>query len=92
MEKLRSISKWLLAAVMRSNATTGWISISDSMPNLYKPVLVCNTDGMTQDERDAEIATLHEGDIFYYIAPWDYRLFSIAIVTHWMPLPDAPEV
>ena len=68
-----------------------WISIKDRLPELHHTVLVCNSDGISQDERDPETATLHEGDIFYYIAPWDYNLYSVAIVTHWMPLPEAPQ-
>ena len=68
-----------------------WISVKDRLPEEFESVLVCNLNGITQDERDIEIAILHEDKIFYYVAPWNYDLFSIAKATHWMPLPEPPE-
>ena len=73
------------------NKMSRWISVKDRLPELFNPVIACNSDGITRDERDPEIAILQEDNKFYYIAPWDYNLYSEAKVTHWMPLPEPPK-
>jgi len=68
-----------------------WISIKDRLPNSNINVLVCNIFGQTLDEREPCIAHREDDGFFYILKPFNYDEYGIVNVTHWMPLPDAPE-
>lgn len=59
-----------------------WISVDDRLPDENTSVLVCNANGTTYDEREADIAYLENGQ---FDGVWCGRELK---VTHWMPLPD----
>lgn len=77
-----------------------WINVKDKLPNDHEQVLVhLKGDKYTTEKSRMEIATFALGDFFLY---YQYRdnttngLFTIPYcvdsVTHWMPLPEPPEV
>jgi methenyltetrahydromethanopterin cyclohydrolase len=74
-----------LTSVVRSNATTGWIKISERLPEegiyviAFEPHCVNNPDkGIGICEVDSDFTAKKSDGSFW--------------ITHWMPLPDAPEV
>lgn len=56
-----------------------WISVEDELPYIHQQVLY-------YDDNNAVMGK-HIG-----ICPYSEHNFSIGKVTHWMPLPDPPEV
>jgi hypothetical protein len=65
-----------LTSVVRSNATTGWISVKDRLPdNLFVRCLVSMGN-----------------DRYIKIKEYDPSFWQSVNITHWMPLPEAPEV
>jgi hypothetical protein len=67
-----------------------WISVKDELPEQSQEVLVCNINGIDQDERDPFIAVLNCKK-FFWINRYNYDDWKEEIVTHWMPLPEGPE-
>ena len=74
-----------ISSVVRSNATTGWIKISERLPEegiyviAFEPHCVNNPDkGIGICEVDSDFTAKKSDGSFW--------------ITHWMPLPDAPEV
>lgn len=84
MEKLKNISKWLLAAVMRSNATNKWIKVSERLPEKTEWVLVYG---------DGAVATRAyvEGKGFVDWENTQSPGLSMYSITHWMHLPENPK-
>jgi hypothetical protein len=65
-----------LTSVVRSNATTGWISVKDRLPdNLFVRCLVSMGN-----------------DRYIKIKEYDPSFWQSVNITHWMPLPEPPEV
>lgn len=56
----------------------GWISVKDRTPENIKPVLVWESQGF------AYVDNYIDGD-------WSIGSANGAIITHWMPLPEAPK-
>ena len=62
-----------------------WISVENSLPKLWEPIIVCVV-------KDQEIS------ISRYAEWIDRNMFECEmssypkIVTHWMPLPETPEI
>lgn len=71
-----------ISSVVRSNATTGWISVKDRLPeiNPYPCIIYDNESGITMG-LFLNLKFLNKGNCKV-----------LEEVTHWMPLPDAPEV
>jgi hypothetical protein len=67
-----------------------WISVHDKLPKESQEVLVCNINGIDQDERDPFIAVLNCKK-FFWINRYNFDDWKEEIVTHWMPLPEGPE-
>lgn len=74
-----------ISSVVRSNATTGWIKVSERLPEegiyviAFEPHCVNNPDkGIGICEVDSDFTAKKSDGSFW--------------ITHWMPLPDAPEV
>ena len=69
-----------ISSVVRSNATTGWIKVSERLPESVDEVLAyCNKFGII-------MAFLSNGRWY------SYENQNALYVTHWMPLPEPPEV
>ena len=75
-----------ISSVVRSNATTGWISVKDRLPeckDYYEEVVIF-------------IPELNEVTLGIYDDPkwlkWNDDVWETINVTHWMPLPEPPEV
>ncbi|MOA31070.1 hypothetical protein D3C78_1522080 [compost metagenome] len=59
-----------------------WISVEDRLPPEDQPVLCWCNDG---DTEACEVASHHNS----FFIDWSHELLP---VTHWMPLPEPPEV
>jgi hypothetical protein len=83
MNKIKSVSKWLLAAVMRCRAT-GWIKVTDSLPDETEWVLVYG---------DGAVATRAyvKGEGFVDWENTQSPGLSMYSITHWMHLPENPK-
>jgi hypothetical protein len=71
-----------------------WISVKDRLPKHYNNVLVCNASGQNElsvDEREPVIAYFDDECGWSSLAWWNYDLYGIPTVTHWMSLPETPE-
>lgn len=69
-----------------------WISVKDVFPNNFESVLCINIKAITADEREPFIAHREESAWWCQLNPFDYNEYEDVIVTHWMPLPEPPEV
>ena len=76
-----------IAPVMHSNAT-GWISVNDKLPELGVPVLMRVTCGSHYNVEEGH----YKGGSEWVNCWCSIRTENLYPVTHWMPLPDAPEV
>ena len=69
-----------------------WISVKDDLPGFKERVLVYNAnkrmDGLHHDYRVAEIRSINEEGPLWYITN-NFRTHGF---THWMPLPEPPEL
>lgn len=69
---------------------SGWISIEDRLPETRHAVLV-----YTPHHKNIWAASMHEDGNWYIWSP-SYRILLdpdwYGPITHWMPLPEAPEV
>ena len=74
----------LLADHLIANGVTvlKWIPVSERLPEKYETVL-------TYDGYSVEPGVFYGNSYFYELDNEAYPLFGI---THWMPLPDPPEV
>jgi hypothetical protein len=69
-----------------------WISVDDRLPNLVKRVLVV-WDGVVQNHAAILIKDKDDLHSWYFNKEVDVLPFdSAAPVTHWMPLPEPPNV
>ena len=72
-----------------------WISVEERLPEAEKKVLVYAVGYAFGFEVDTVMAitcqSMHRDGSMYWHSPWQYFLSDYKI-THWMPLPDAPEV
>ena len=72
-----------------------WISVEERLPEAEKKVLVYAVGYAFGFEGDTVMAitcqSMHRDGSMYWHSPWQYFLSDYKI-THWMPLPDAPEV
>ncbi|WP_104499272.1 DUF551 domain-containing protein [Acinetobacter indicus] len=68
---------------VKAQAVPEWISVEDQMPDGYLPVLVVNQKGKIRICKWA----------FYEQEWWKlpYLKPAKSTITHWMPLPDAPQ-
>lgn len=74
----------------------GWIKIEDRLPDNVGEYIVCAIDGISQYAeriRYRQIVTLAKYGLDEWIwhengIEWDIS----GIVTHWMPLPDPPQM
>lgn len=68
----------------------GWVSVKDRMPETRHAVLV-----YTPHHKNIWAATMHEDGNWYIWSP-NYRILLdpdwYGPITHWMPLPEVPEV
>jgi len=63
--------------IMTAPTVMEWVSVEDRMPEEGTWVLVCEKDGcMFIDVRD-------DGE-------WRIGVQALAVITHWMPLPEPP--
>lgn len=108
-----------ISSVVRSNATTGWISVNERLPECGKKVLATYKNEYGKDRticamyaerhkiestsnEDCDDEYSEELDNYFIKEGWyevienwpDYSSVVVheGVVTHWMPLPDAPEV
>ena len=79
-----------ISSVVRSNATTGWISVKDRLPNVKQKVMILNTYGEITDFYKAVIINKKSKHKIWMNPDTGYIYGGE--VTHWMPLPDAPKV
>lgn len=77
-----------ISSVVRSNATTGWIKVSDRLPEIQVPVLMRVTCGFRFNVEEG----YYKGGSEWVNCWCSIRNENLYPVTHWMPLPDAPEV
>lgn len=75
-----------ISSVVRSNATTGWIKVSERLPEINIPVLAIIPD--VYYPAYAFRANNADEYMVYYTS----GVKRCNTVTHWMPLPGAPEV
>lgn len=72
-----------------------WISVKERMPEAEQEVLVYAVGYAFGFEGDTVMAitcpSMHRNGSMYWRSPWQYFQSDYKI-THWMPLPDAPEV
>ena len=72
-----------------------WISVKERMPESEQKVLVYAVGYAFGFEGDTVMAitcqSMHRDGSMYWHSPWQYFQSDYKI-THWMPLPDAPEV
>lgn len=72
-----------------------WISVKERMPEAEQKVLVYAVGYAFGFEGDTVMAitcqSMHRDGSMYWHSPWQYFQSDYKI-THWMPLPDAPEV
>lgn len=73
----------------KTNRMKKWINVKDEKPKQYTPLLVCNMEGQTVDEREPEKAYYEDGK-FISLNPENYDIWCYLKVTHWMPLPPLP--
>lgn len=69
---------------------TEWISVKDRLPDFFDEVLVYNS---CCDDSGISIAWRKQGNNGGWV--WDSRMVypdDLVGVTHWMPLPNPPEV
>lgn len=77
-----------ISSVVRSNATTGWISVQERLPEIKAPVLMRVTCGSRFNVEEGQ----YKGGSEWVNCWCSIRNENLYPVTHWMPLPDAPEV
>jgi hypothetical protein len=65
-----------LTLVVRSNAANGWISVKDRLP----------------DNLFIRCLVSMGNDRYIKIKEYDPSFWQSVNITHWMPLPEAPEV
>ena len=65
----------------RDELTDGWVACSERMPEQFVEVLVCTEDGSRYVAALNQSMNWDDGDFFD----------DIQYVTHWMPLPAAPQ-
>ena len=80
---------------LENQQSSGWISVDDRMPNIYQEVLIYIPKG------SQVLAAMYacENKEVEFIGGWAlkpgyerYISLESHAVTHWMPLPDAPEL
>ena len=76
-----------ISSVMHSNATR-WIKVSEMFPELGVPVLMRVTCGSRFNVEEGK----YKGGSEWANCWCSIRNENLYPVTHWMPLPDAPEV
>ena len=70
----------------------GWISVKDRLPNLYHMVLITGRNsaggsfGVIKGSYDGNEAGWYRDDVAQYANSRE------DVITHWMPLPESPEV
>ncbi|MBT2007054.1 DUF551 domain-containing protein [Enterobacter hormaechei subsp. xiangfangensis] len=67
--------------VIEENIHDGWVACSERMPEQFVEVLVCTEDGSRYVAALNQSMNWDDGDFFD----------DIQYVTHWMPLPAAPQ-
>ncbi|RTP07007.1 DUF551 domain-containing protein [Enterobacter hormaechei] len=75
---------WLRVAYEAGNSPMvpdGWVACSERMPEQFVEVLVCTEDGSRYVAALNQSMNWDDGDFFD----------DIQYVTHWMPLPAAPQ-
>jgi hypothetical protein len=75
---------WLRVAYEAGNYPVipdGWVACSERMPEKFVEVLVCTEDGSRYVAALNQSMNWDDGDFFD----------DIQYVTHWMPLPAAPQ-
>lgn len=66
-----------------------WISVDDELPEIRKDVLCFKVSGtVLVDFRCFDVRSLSNSALFYR----ESELYGGGLVTHWMPLPQPPEV
>lgn len=74
---------------------SSWISVKERMPEAEQKVLVYAVGYDFGFEGDTVMAitcpSMHRDGSMYWRSPWQYFQSDYKI-THWMPMPDAPEV
>lgn len=80
---------------LENKQSSGWISVDDRMPNVYQEVLIYIPKGLQV------LAAMYacENKEVEFLGGWAlkpgyqrYISLESRAVTHWMPLPDAPEL
>lgn len=72
-----------VAALSTQQDSSGWISVEDRMPEIFRPVIVCREKG--KGKYVVEQGCKDVGDW------WKVYGTRIKTVTHWMPLPEPPK-
>ena len=78
-------TQYEVVPVVSGGQADSWIPVSEKLPEDETDVLVCNAKGdmiVCRGSRSTEI----EGEFIWYVCDWRY-----GNVTHWKPLPKAPE-
>ncbi len=67
-----------------------WISVEDRLPDIGEFVLVAFVlDGI---HRRVPTSARYEGRLRWLITTWRHSGGTFEDITHWMPLPNPPEV
>ena len=75
-----------VSSVVRSDATTGWIKVSERLPEINIPVLAIIPD-VFYPAYAFRANNADEYMVYYFNG-----VKRCNTVTHWMPLPEPPEV
>ncbi len=70
-----------------------WISVKDKLPDVYQRVLVFRENYEGEVKNKIHVGYMNTNDRFYGSQGGllDDDLYSHTLVTHWMPLPEAPQ-
>jgi len=62
-----------------------WVSVEDDLPKFYEPVFIL------QEKKLGYSHAMHGDKGYLYEKGWSNGWFHVS-VTHWMPIPELPEV
>jgi len=79
--------------ILEISDTRKWINIKDKLPPLHEEVLFYMPSiDETLDESNYVVGYLeNDGNIYFNNYGESIEAASIEYVTHWLPLPDAPD-